>query len=261
MMQMRLLTVLGCALAFVGMLSSGTIAAEDGQTIAQQVYDRDAGRNAYAEIEMILIDKQGGERTRSLTSALKYYGPRSKRYIRFTAPATIKDTAFLSWENSDRADDQFLFLPAVGRVRRIASNQKDQSFVNSDFTYEDLEKRKVTQDTHRVLRHETHQQFTCWVLESVPRESGSSQYSRVVSWVDQQSLVPVKVEYYDKRERLAKILLVHRVEQVDNIWTALEVDMQDVSRQQRTLLRVRTIRYDHELPDHLFTEHYLQNPS
>lgn len=250
------------ALCFLFMLMPlhGLASMDEGRTIAQKVYDRDAGKNSYAETQMVLIDKRGRERVRTLLVALKYYGNMSKRYLRFLDPASIKDTAFLSWENQDRADDQFLYLPALGRVRRIASGQKDQSFANSDFTYEDLEKRKVDFDTHHLLRSESYEHYHCWVLESTSKDAHNTQYSRLVSWIDQKTFVPVKVEYYDKRESLTKTLLVHRLEQVEGIWTAMESEMRDLQKKQSTLLKIITIRYNRDIPDAVFTERYLQNP-
>ncbi len=233
---------------------------DNGQQLAQKVYDRDDGQTSYAETQMVLLDKRGNERVRIMLVASKHYGNVNKRYMRFMAPAAIKDTAFLAWENVGRPDDQFLYLPALGRVRRISSGQKDQSFANSDFTYEDLEKRKVDLDTHRLLRTEPYENYHCWVLESTPKEADDSQYGRVLSWIDQRTFVPVKVEFYDKRERFAKMLLVHRLEQVDGIWTAMESEMRDVQKKQSTLLKIVTVRYNRNIPDAIFTEHYLQNP-
>src|SRR5262249_1349621 len=135
------------------------LAAEDGRMLAQKVYARDTGKDSYAKTEMLLLSKQGNERTRTMLVAAKVYGKVSKRYIRFTEPASIAGVGFLAWENEDRADDQFLYLPELGRVRRIVSTQKDRSFVNSDFTYEDLEKRKPDKDTHTIVRSERYEQY------------------------------------------------------------------------------------------------------
>src|SRR5262249_4181679 len=82
---------------------SRCLAAEDGRALAQQVYARDTGKDAYAKVEMVLINKQGNERPRTMLVAAKVYGKVSKRYIRFTEPASIAGVGFIAWENEDRA--------------------------------------------------------------------------------------------------------------------------------------------------------------
>jgi hypothetical protein len=237
---------------------SRCLAAEDGRALAQRVYARDTGKDSYAKVEMVLINKQGNERTRTILAAAKVYGKVSKHYIRFAEPASIAGVGFIAWENEDRADDQFLYLPELGRVRRIVSTQKDHSFVNSDFTYEDLEKRKVDKDTHSIIRSERYEQYMCWVLESIPKADSDSQYGKLVSWIPKDILIPVKVEYYDKQNRMVKRLMVRRLEQIDGIWTALEIEMHDLSKDHRTCLKILGIRYNRGVPNEIFTEAYLQ---
>jgi hypothetical protein len=252
--------VLVACLAWYGAAATLCLAAEDGRALAQKVYDRDTGKNSYAKVEMVLISKQSGERTRTLVIAVKNYEKLSKRYMRFTEPAAIEGTAFLAWENEDRSDDQFLYLPELGRTRRIVSTQKDRSFVNSDFTYEDLEKRKVDKDTHTILRSERYEKYECWVLESLPLADSNSQYGKLVAWIAKDILIPVKVEYYDKQQRLAKRLVVQRLEKIDGIWTAMETEMHDLSKDHRTRMRTLEIRYNKGVSDRVFTEAYLQKP-
>ena len=150
----------------------------DGADVARRVYDRDDGRDSYAKVMMLLIDKRGKKRLRTLITAVKDYGPVSKSFTRFYTPASIDGTAFLTWENEGDDNDQFLYLPSLRRVRRVVSSQKSNRFVNTDFTYEDLERRKVGSDTHRILKTETYDGHACWVLESVPKEKSSSQYGK-----------------------------------------------------------------------------------
>jgi hypothetical protein len=184
----------------------------------------------------------------------------NKRYIRFTEPASIAGTAFLAWENDDRSDDQFLYLPELERARRIVSTQKDLSFVNSDFTYEDLEKRKVDKDTHSILHSESYDQYECWVLESIPKVDSASQYGKLVSWIAKDILLPIKVEYYNKQNRLTKRLVVKRLEKIDTIWTALETDMHDLTKDHHTRMKILEIRYNQGIAERVFTEAYLQKP-
>jgi hypothetical protein len=230
----------------------------DGQTLAQRVYDRDDGRDSYARVKMVLLDKRGKKRTRLLLMANKDFGSLTKSYIRFTAPASIKNTAFLTWEYEDRDDDQFLYLPALKRVRRIVAKQKNRRFVNTDYTYEDMQQRKVEKDNHKILRSEKHKKYDCWVLESIPGEEKSSQYGKRVRWISKDTYLPVKVDYYDKKGRLVKVFTAHNVKKTDGIWTVTESEMHDLKRKHRTLMRTDSIRYNRGIPDRVFTRRYLQ---
>lgn len=247
-----------CGVLFSSMAPAVVPANEDGRAVAQQIYDRDTGKNSYAKIDMILTNAQGEERIRSMVIAVKDYNRLNKRYIRFTEPASLDGTAFLAWENADRSDDQFLFLPELGRVRRVVSTQKDRSFANSDFTFEDLERRKVDHDTHTIIRTEACLPYTCVVLESVPRDEESSQYSKLVSWVIKDIWIPKRTEYYDKRARVAKRWAAYQIEKVDGIWTVLDSAMHDVKKNHRTRMRILEVRYNRGVADQVFTEAYLQ---
>jgi len=232
-------------------------AMDDGPILAQKVYERDDGKDAYAKMCMVLIDKRGKKRTRFLLTATKDYGALSKTYTRFTSPASINGTGFLTWENEDRDDDQFLYLPALRRVRRIVSKQKTSRFVNTDYTYEDMQKRKVEKDHHRILRSEPYNNYECWVLESIPRESDNSQYGRRVSWIVKDIYVPIKTEYYDKKNRLIKVFTARHLDKIDGIWTIVDSEMHDHNRRHRTLMNTLAIKYNRGIPDRVFTKRYL----
>lgn len=229
----------------------------DGRTLAQKVYDRDDGKDSYAKINMLLVDKRGKERSRKLVTAVKDYGNLNKSYIRFTSPAEIDGTSFLTWENEDRDDDQFLYLPALRRVRRIVSNQKKNRFVNTDYTYEDMERRKVDEDIHRIYGDETYNNYDCWVLESIPKDQHNSQYGKRLSWVVKDIFIPIKTEYYDKKGRLTKRFLANNLKKINEIWTVLESEMNDLERKHRTMMKISEIRYNSGVADRVFTKNYM----
>jgi outer membrane lipoprotein-sorting protein len=234
-------------------------AAMDGVQIARKVIDRDEGQDATAKIRMLLIDKKGRKRLRSLISVVKKYGDVSKIYMRFESPADIKGTAFLTWENKDGDDDQFLYLPALRRVRRIVSRQKSNTFVNTDYTYEDLQSREVEQDDHRVLREEKAGRYDCWVLESIPKNKKDSQYSKRVSWIIKEIYLPIKTEFYDSRGRLQKVLTGKKIKKIDGIWTILDAEMRHLKKKHRTLMKTDEIQYNKNVPDEIFTTGYMEH--
>jgi outer membrane lipoprotein-sorting protein len=233
--------------------------AVDGVRIAQKVVDRNDGQDATSKIRMLLIDKRGNKRFRNLITVVKKYGDLSKSYMRFTSPADIDGTSFLTWENKDRDDDQFLYLPALQRVRRIVSSQKSNRFVNTDYTYEDLQSREVAQDTHTILREEKIDTYDCWVLESIPKRLDDSQYGKRIIWVIKEIYLPIKIEFYDKRNRLFKIFTGKNIQKIDGIWTILDAEMNDLKKEHRTLMKTDEIQYNRNVPDEVFTKGYMKH--
>lgn len=233
--------------------------AMDGVQIAQKVVDRNDGQDATSKIRMLLIDKRGNKRFRNLITVVKKYGDLSKSYMRFTSPADIDGTSFLTWENKDRDDDQFLYLPALQRVRRIVSSQKSNRFVNTDYTYEDLQSREVDQDTHTILREEKIDTYDCWVLESIPKRLDDSQYGKRIIWVIKEIYLPLKIEFYDKRNRLFKIFTGKKFQKIDGIWTILDAEMNDLKKEHRTLMKTDEIQYNRNVPDEVFTKGYMKH--
>ena len=231
--------------------------AMDGPTLAKKVFDRDDGKDSYAKIRMILRDKRGRKRERAMTNAVKDFGNLSKNLIRFTSPASIENTGFLTWENEDRDDDQFLYLPALKRVRRIVSKQKSNRFVNTDYTYEDMQKRKVEKDHHKLLRSESVKKYDCWVLESTPKDSKDSQYGKRISWIVKDRFIAVKTEFY-KKNKLVKVFTAHKIKKIDGIDTVMESEMHDLKRKHRTFMKTDAIQYNKGIPDKVFTRRYLE---
>lgn len=230
--------------------------AED---IAYKVFHRDDGEDSYFKIEMTLKDKRDNQRKRILLTYSKDYGEVAKNFIRFLSPADIEGTGFLSWENQQADDTQYLYLPDLGRSKRIVSSQKDLRFVNTDFTYEDMQRRKLAKDSHCLLREEDYQGHSCYVLKYVPKDAKSSQYSKFIQWIDEESFVPIKVEYYDKKGQVCKQLSVARLEQVEGIWTAMDTLMEDFSGKHQTRMLISEAVYNQGLDDEVFALHNLED--
>ncbi len=230
----------------------------DGKEIAQRIFDRDVGRDSIAEAEMVLASSSGYERVRRFRVLVKTDGPTRKTLIRFLSPADIAGTGFVVLESKPSDTEQFLYLPALKRSRRIATAQKSQSFVNSDFTYEDLERRDVDASKHRVVGEETVGNVPCWLLESTPLETPPSQYGMVRVWAAKESLVPLRIHYFDKKGEHIKSYEVRSLEQVQGIWTEMEVVMHNLKDGHRTILKTTSINYNIGLEDNAFTVRALE---
>ena len=227
--------------------------AVNAQEIMEQSFYRDDGQDAYFKIEMVLVDKAGDTRERELLIYTKDFGELLKTYIEFSAPADIKGTKFLSLENAEGDDTQYLYLAELGRARRIVSSQKNLRFVNTDFSYEDVQRRRPDKDNHRLVKETQYSGLNCAVIESMPKESSNSQYAKRINWVDKKSLLVVKTEFYDQRNELAKIFKVNKLGKKSGIWTALETRMEDLRENHETLMKIKEVNYNQGLSDEIFT--------
>lgn len=225
-----------------------------GIDIISDAYYRDDGDDAYFKIKMTLVDKRDNKRERILEIFSKDYEDLLKTHLTFLEPADIENTSFLSWENNDGKDDtQYLYLPALGRSRRIVSSQKKLSFVNTDYTYEDMQRRVPQRDRHEFVGEQSYNGYQCYVVESTPKEKKDSQYSKWISWIDKKSFVVLKVEFYNKKEKKIKELKVEKLKTVSDIVTPIVTVMKDLKQNHTTIMEVIEVKYNQGLDDELFS--------
>lgn len=182
-------------------------AEEKGLEIAKKSDAQDSGwQDQTADLIMILRNKRGDEAKREIrTRALEIQGDGDKSMSIFDTPADVKGTAFLSFTHALKPDDQWLFLPALKRVKRITSRNKSGPFMGSEFAYEDLTSQEVEKYTYKWLRDENINGKPAHVIESYPAYKHSG-YKRLINWVDQGHLRPVKTEFYDRKNSPLKTL-------------------------------------------------------
>ncbi|SDB58314.1 Protein of unknown function [Desulfonatronum thiosulfatophilum] len=233
-------------------------APPSGRELAQRVHDRDVGQDSQSRVVMELISPGSQRRVREMTMLTKEDGPIRKSFIRFTAPADIRGTGFLSIEDGRGSTEQFIFLPALNRTRRIAASQKGRSFVNTDFTYEDMERRPVDESEHQLAGSEDLEGVAVWILESRPKPDSDSLYGLLRIWVAQELDVPLKIDYFDKQDQHIKQYRVLRLEDIQGIWTETEVVMEDLTSGHSTILATKEIEYNLGLADSLFTQQNLE---
>ena len=224
-----------------------------GRDIMVLVDERDDGNDRRVEMEMILINKRGRKRIRQVLSYNKDYGKDSKTVMIFQKPADVKGTGFLSWEYDDdsKDDDRWLYMPALKKVRRISGSSENDYFMGSDFTYDDMGGRNPDEDTHTLLREEELNEQLCWVIESIPKEK-DNMYAKKIIRVRQDVKMVVKVEYYDKLG-LMKTLTIEEIRQIDGIWTAHKMFMDNLNEKHQTILTLKNVSYNQNLKDNMFT--------
>ena len=266
-MKKQIVHLIGVA----GLLISTSIVAEalTAQQIMQKVYDREDGNHAIMEMEMLLVDKQGEQRTRSVKSYRRDAGANGKdteSIMFFLAPADVKDTGFLTYDYDDvnKDDVEWLYLPALKKTKRIASSDKSSSFMGTDFTYADMTKRNIANYTYTLLKEDQVNSDKVWVIESVPsndKEKEETGYSKSVLFVRQDNFVPVRgVSWLEKGEKL-KYMEVKKLEQVDGIWVSTEVTMttkKDKETLHQTVMKSRNIQFNQPQPDEVFSTRKLE---
>lgn len=251
------------AAAAVVLVGTPALADDAGLALAQRVYDRADGNDATSAVTMSLTEEGRSPRVRSMVLyRASGEGGEVSTLIRFTEPGDIAGTGLLTVDAADGASNQWIYLPAMQRLRRVDSNRKGGRFVNSDYYFEDLRDRKPTMDTHRVIGQEIIDGVACEVLESVPVEAGNSVYLRRVSWIDPATLLPVRVDFYEKdAEQPAKRLSITAREQVQGYWTVTDSLMTDLRSGHQTRLEVARVTYDRGLPARLFSSKALEEES
>jgi hypothetical protein len=252
-------------------------AATTAEAVARQVQDRNTGRDSRAAMRMKLFDRHNRVRERALSIITLRGGdapgappsaPDGDRLlIRFTYPNDIRGTGFLVWEHPRADDERFLYLPSLGRVRRIAGTETQESFVGSDFTYEDIGGREFDDYSYAFGPPDGENAVwtpavggaprPAWRLES-HRKDKTAEFPRVVSLVLKDSLVVVGADVYNRRNEKQKIYTVRRLEQIQSIWTVMESEMTNAIEKSRTELVVESTEYNVGLKEADFSRRELE---
>lgn len=222
--------------------------------VAWHVYHREVGGDMQMVGSMELVSARGQKRLREYMSLRLDQQDGRKVMIRFTAPADIAGTSFLVLEtDGSQNTEQHLYLPALKRTRRIVTSQQGRSFVNSDFTYEDMQRQPLKNWKYQLDVPSEYLGRCCYVLISEPRPSTDTQYSRIISLIDVETFMPLKIDFYDDKNRYSKRYQVGKLAIIDGIVTEMEVTMEDILSGHSTNLVTKQVRYNRNLSESLFT--------
>ena len=253
-----LLAVCACILAYPSApLNAEEVTQEEkGLQIARETRERGRGfENFTAEQSMVLRNKQGKESLRQLrVKVLETDGGGNKSLFVFDRPRDVQGTALLVHTHKESDDDQWLYLPALKRVKRISSSNKSGSFMGSEFAYEDLGTPEVEKYTYRYLRDEPCFEMTCTVVERFPLDKRSG-YQRVLLWQDKDEFRVWKVEYYDKKNSHLKTLTISDYNlYLDRFWQAGEMSMVNHLTGKSTVVTWKDFKFRTELKESDFTQ-------
>jgi outer membrane lipoprotein-sorting protein len=245
-------------LIVVFLLSSLPVVAEslDGKEIMEKVDSVLKADEKYMEEEMILYTSSGTTRKRTVSVWNKRVDDMNKMLLRFNAPADIKGTGFLM-----EGDDMWLYLPALGREKRVAGSAKQGNFMGSDLTYEDMETLGNTgfsgDYSPTLLEKSEFNGRDAYLLKLIPEDEESA-YSKLEMWVDAEIYLPLHIIYYDSDGEEYKQLTTRNHKELDGKWTATELEMKNLKKGTKTVLKVNEVDFNISIDDNVFTIRFLE---
>lgn len=246
---------LACSIFFVYPSFSEELSAYQIMKKSESLMDR--AKDSKAEMTMTLINKKGKERQRRLLAYAKNYDNKeAKTLLIFMAPADVKGTSFLAWSYPDKEDTQWLYLPALGRVRRVSSGGKGESFMGTEFSFYDMGGRNIDDDTYTLTGEEQVEGHMCYVIEAVPKDI--KYYSKVIFWIRKDNFIPVKMDFYDKKGKYLKQGTFTKIETIKGINAPTHIEMLNTQNNRRTILEMHNILYNTGLKDDIFTQRYMK---
>ena len=223
--------------------------------IMEQVDQRNDGDNQTSNLQMILIDKRGKQRVRELQSFRKDKGEDKHSLMFFLSPADVEDTGFLTYDydDPDRDDDQWLYLPALKKTKRIAASNKSGSFMGSDFSYADMTDRPLEKYDYSLLQESEIDGHPVWVIQSVPiteDEIDETGYTKSIQFVRKDNYVAIRAKIWLKKGKRNKYMEVKELTQIDGIWVTTLMTMTTKKGKQtlhKTALRTSDVKFDQPL--------------
>ncbi|MFC1886657.1 outer membrane lipoprotein-sorting protein [Thermodesulfobacteriota bacterium] len=257
----RLLLILIISLSLSPLTVAAKTSKENGLSIAKEADRRDKGfEDLTANMLMTLKNRHGQESKRKIhIRVLEVKGDGDKSLSIFDNPRDVKGTAFLNFTHKKGDDDQWMYLPALKRVKRISSRNKSGSYMGSEFAYEDISSQEVEKYTYKWVRDEVYQGMDCFIIERYPVDKKNSGYTRQVTWIDKSEYRQWKVDYYDRKNSLLKTLTIKDYKKyLDKFWRADEMNMVNHQNGKSTRLEWSIYKFRVGLKDRDFNKNSLK---
>jgi outer membrane lipoprotein-sorting protein len=255
---MKLAIKLAGAAALAAFALTG-LSAQTAEEIIASSRQRISYTTQSTRSRLVITAKDGGTSERLLDQYTSKSGGTEQAVVVFQKPTSVAGTRFLTVSTPGKASDMWIFLPALGKVRRVAAGEGSGSFMGTDMSYDDvgLTNREAGADAHSILREEALNGKPCWVIESIPK-SADFQYSKMVLWIDKATKVTWKVELYDRKGELIKLLEILKAEDKQGRLTPTETKMSTLKAKTSTTIFVDIIKYDDPIPASVFTTKFLE---
>jgi len=234
-----------------------------GSSIVKKWDERPAGKDLTTKATFTLINARGQQRVRKTR---RYWmdmegkdGIDEKTIIFFDEPSDVKGTSLLNWSYTDikKDDDQWLYLPALRKIKRIASTDKEKSFMGSDLTYDDMGDRKVEEDEHSLTGTEDIDGRSCYVIEMTPLDKGYM-YSKKLVWIDREKHIDYRTDFYDRKERFLK-RQDNTWTKVDSIWVLSKIVVKNEQTGHSTVVEMEEIKVNTGLEENRFTKRVMES--
>ena len=263
---MKLLPVFAIVLIF-----SAALFAADDPNLPEKITDVETivnkaniaayyqGEDGRAKVKMTITSKRGQKRFREFIILRKDIqdGGDQKYYVYFLKPADVRKMVFMvhKYTGKNKGDDRWLYLPGLDLVKRIAASDKRTSFVGSDFLYEDVSGRNPAEDTHELV--ETTDKY--YIVRNVPKKPDTVEFSYFNVSIDRKTFVPMKMEFYDKNNKLYRVIESTKVETIQGFSTVVKSVVSELNTGGKTEMEFTNVKYNINLKD-IFTERYLRRP-
>ncbi len=260
---LSILTIVMVTFFITGTFSSSL--ALTAREIVQKADERYDGESAVSDTIMILIDAKGNQRVRNIKGFDKDYGKDKKSIIFFLSPADVRNTAFLSfdWDDQNKEDDSWLYLPALQKVKRIASGKKSGSFMGSDFTYSDMNGIEINDWKYKFGKNESEiiDGHDTWVVIGKPKKDRKQRviketgYIKSQVWIRKDIFMVVRGKFWVKKGKKVKYLTIKDISKVNDIWTAHEMIMKTTQKgktKHSSIIKLKNIEYNKGVDDSLF---------
>lgn len=248
------------------MLSGASIADNKARDIMEKVDARDDGASMASTMQMTLIDKNGKQRIRQMRTYSKDIDANTEhKTIFFLSPSDVKDTAFLTYDYSDddKDDDQWMYLPALKKTKRIPASDKDSAFMGSDFSYADMTDKELDDYTFKLIKETVVKRKAgdekVWVIESTPVSQAvidETGYTKSTLYIRQDNYVLTRAKFYLKKASRIKYMDVLTMKEIDGIWVAMQTKMttkQGKSTLHKTILSNSDVQMNAEIEPDMFT--------
>jgi outer membrane lipoprotein-sorting protein len=233
-------------------------ADQKGNEIAKKYFSLKESRDCSSLTLMVLINKKGEKKIRKLESYSKEGKNGRNSFMKFVEPADVKGTTFLIIGYNKGDDEQRIYLPALGKIRRISSSNKDQKFMGSDLTYYDMEDHEYNDFTYKYIKDDNYEGMDCHVIEMYPTDKNSP-YSKQVTWISKKDFFAYKLECYDKkRNKKIKTIVSLDVKSFDGVLIPQRMVVDNHVENHKTLVQDTNIKINKGLKDTIFTIQNMQ---
>ena len=243
-------------------IAAAWAAAEDldGPAIVKKMGKQNESTSLVSKAKMTIGDASGKERVRELIMRSKMVNDLRHSVTTFLSPPDVRGVKFLVIENKNGDDDQRIYLPELKRVRRITSSNKSGSFMGSAFSYADLQTPNADKGKHKRLADQQMGGFDCYTVESTSKNPDDYVYGKFIYWVRKDNFMPVRADFYDKKNAPLKVLEISDFQQrPDGTWFAKRTKMTNVQDKTSTTLEVSDYQVGAAIDDEFFSDRFLSD--